>query len=264
MIIQSPELLEYKNFDAQKRIGRHFIALIAYKNGVAFGVRFNERQSKKEQWLMKINPLIMLGGIGDLRDFQLITTELLNFCQNMAGMMGEHYLTGDGIVKFLSGMLHWHFEEKARALAVNFLVADCRSEKGPFLWFIDFDGSIKQLKNFAVAGGSNYEENISEKELETLPEKLKKAFAAQKEKLAGEGIPPEMLAPMRIISPQKNAIKFLEEKWKTDMSREETIALIKKTIFDYDPDLKNKTAEITMFEYDKEVEALYVKKNGKE
>jgi len=166
MIIQSPELLLYKKDDATERIDKYLLVLATFKNGLAFGVKFNERQSKPGQWLMKINGTCMLGGIGDLRDFQAVTLILSDFFQQTANMIGSHYLTGTGTVNFLTELLSKNFEEKAKAMAVNFIVADWCNEAEPDLWFIDFDGRIKQLKGFAVAGGSEYGEQLSKEQLE--------------------------------------------------------------------------------------------------
>ena len=265
MIIQSPELLLYKEDDATKRIDKYLLVLATFKNGVAFGVKFNERQSKPGQWLMKINGTCMLGGIGDLRDFQAVILILSDFCQKTANMIGGHYLTGTGIVNFLTEILGKNFEEKAKAMAVNFIVADWRNEAEPDLWFIDFGGRIKQLKGFAVAGGSEYGEHLSKEAFEKLPPEVKDSFAKQKIELAKAGIVPENLfTPTIVRNPRKQAIAYLEGAWKPKMKKEEVIELLKNTLFECNPESHDRKVEITVIESDKEeVEPFYFQKGNK-
>ena len=164
MIIKTPESMIFEKSDALERIDKYLLIMVAFKNGLAFGVKFNERQSKPSQWLTGFNDNnAIVGGIGDLHNFESTMLMLSDFCQNWSGILGENYLTGYGIKNFLAGYLQKEFEKNASALAVNFIVVDWRDKKDPFLWFIDFDGRIKQLKSFAVAGGSEYEEPLDKR-----------------------------------------------------------------------------------------------------
>lgn len=264
MIIQSPELLLYKKDDATKRIDKYLLVLTTFKNGLAFGVKFNKRQNKPGQWLMQINGTCMLGGIGDLRDFQAVTLFLSDFCQQTANMIGGHYLTGAGIVNFLAEFLSKNFEEKAKAMAVNFIVADWHNKETD-LWFIDFDGRIKQLKNFAVAGGSEYEEQLSKEDFEKLPPEAKDLLMKQKIELAKAGIMPENLfAPTIIRNPRKQAIAYLEGTWKPKMKKEEAIELLKNALFECNPESRDRTIEITVIKTDQEeAETFYFQKGNK-
>jgi len=261
MIIQTPELLFYKKDEAQNRIDKYLLILVVFKNGLAFGAKFNERQSKPGQWLMEINSNAIVGGIGDFRDFKAVMLTLSNFCQNAANILGAHYLTGNGIVNFLTGLLRENLEEKSVALAVNFIVADCRNKKNLFLCFIDFDGRIKQLKNFAVAGGSDYKKPLTKEELEKLTPEEKAVFDFQKSRLMNAGMPEEFsLSPSRIHRPRKEAIAYLEKNWKQNMKKEEAIELIKKTLFECNPESHDKKIEIIVIEYEKEAKLFYFQK----
>ncbi len=261
MIIQSPELLIFKKNDAAERIDKYLLILTTFKNGLAFGVKFNERQSKPGQWLIEINETCMLGGIGDLRDFKAVTLALSDFCQATANMIGGHYLTGTGIVNFLSDILSKNFGEQANARAVNFIVADRHNEETD-LWFIDFDGRIKQLKNFAVAGGSEYGEQLSKEDLEKLPPEAKDLFAKQKAELAkAEVVPEDMFVPTIVYNPRKKAIAYLESFWKPEMKKGEAIGILKNTLFGCNPESHDRTIEITIIEEGKEnIEYSYFKK----
>lgn len=260
-MIQSPELFFYKRMDAQKRIGKDLLILVAFKSGLIFGSKFNERQSKPGQWLMLIKPSLIIGGIGDLRDFKSVMLILSNFCQNMAGVLGGHYLTSAGIVNFATGLLRQTFEEKANALAINFIVADWQSANDIALWFVDFDGSIKQLKNFAVSGGSDYEKPLLLEELEKLPVEEKMFFEVQKEKLERAGLPMAgTLVPSKSYRPKKEAIAYLEKHWKPNLKKKDAIELVKKTFFECNPESHDKTIEITLLECGKKPEFIYFKK----
>lgn len=265
MIIQSPELLIYKKEDAKERIDKYLLTLVTFKNGLAFGVKFNERQSKPGQWLMEINSNAVVGGIGDIHNFESAMLILSDFCQNWSGLIGQHYLSGYGIKNFLAGFLRKNFEENATALAVNFIICDCRDENDPLLWFIDFDGSIKPLKNFAVAGGSDYEKPLTKEELEKLSPEEKAIFDFQKTKLKKAGIPIEEfpLNPVKLRQPKKEAIAYLEKNWKTDMKKDEAVNLLKNTFFECNPESHDKMIEIIVMEYGKEAEPLYFKRTDK-
>jgi len=265
MIIQSPELLIYKKEDAKERIDKYLLILVTFKNGLAFGVKFNERQSKPGQWLMEINSNAIVGGIGDIHNFESTMLMLSDFCQNWSSLIGQHYLTGYGVKNFLAEFLHKNFEENAAASAVNFIVCDCRDENDPLLWFIDFDGSIKQLKNFAVAGGSEYEKPLSKEDLEKLSSEEKAILNVQKERLGKMGIPEEFpLTPSRLCRPRKEAIGYLEKNWKPNMKKEEAINLVKETLFECNPDSRDKMIEVVVIEYEKEeAEPFYFKKTDK-
>jgi 20S proteasome alpha/beta subunit len=265
MIIQSPELLEYKKMDAKKRIDKYLLLLLAFKNGLISGVKFNERQSKPGQWLLKINSNVILAGIGDLRDFHSASLAVSNFCQNMAGVLGTHYLTGNGIINYLTGLLNRYFIETARAFALNFIIADCRNKNDPSLCFIDFDGSVKPLKNFAVAGGNDYQKHLTKEEFEKLLPEEKAFLNAQKKSLLEMGIPEEIpLTPTRLRQPKKEAIAYLEKNWKPNMRKEEAVELIKKCFLECNPESHDKMIEIIAIEYGKEPEPLYFKKTAKD
>jgi hypothetical protein len=206
MIIQSPEMLIYKKEDAKERVDKYLLILVVFKNGLAFGVKFNERQSKPGQWIMEINKACMVAGIGALHNFESTMLALSDFAQNWGGLIGQHYLTGYGVKNFLSEHLQENFEQNTNALAVNFIVVDWRNKDEPFLWFIDFDGSIKQLKNFAVAGGNDYEKSLTKEEIKKLTPEDKAILNVQKERLGKMGIPEEFpLTPTRLRQTKKRS-----------------------------------------------------------
>lgn len=263
MIIQSPELLVYKKKDALRRIGEHFVALAVFEDGLIFGSKFSERQSRPGQWLMQIGPTSIIGGIGDLSDFKSAMFALNNFCQHISNMVNERCLTGAGIVKFMSNFLRQAFEEGANALAVNFIVADCQTEEDtnkPDLWFIDFEGSVKQLRNFAVAGGSEHEKPLTEEELKALSPVEKSYLEFQKKDFMNAGMPDEAYSPIRIYQPKKRAIAYLEKNWRQNMKKDEAVELVKQTLFKHNPESREKAIEIIVVEYDGKTEILYFKK----
>ena len=264
MIIQTPESFFQKKYDAEERVGKYLLALVTFRNGLAFGSKFNERQSKPGQWLMKISSTSIIGGVGDLRDFKSVMLSLDDFCQNISVMLGEHYLTGEGAVSFTTSLLKKTFEERANALSVNLLIADWRNDGKAFLWFVDFDGSILQLKNFAVAGGYEYSRPLSREELEKLSAQEKAFFDLKRAKLEKEGFlaTESSLIPCKIRRPKKEAIAYLEKNWKPKMKKEEAIDALKKTLFECNPDSRDKTIEIIAIEYGKCPEFLCFKKNG--
>lgn len=254
-IIQSPELLVYKKIEASRRVGEYFVALAVFKNGLVFGSKFSERQSRPGQWLMQNGPASIVGGIGDLSDFKNATFALNNFCQHISGVVGERYLTGAGIVKFLSNLLRQAFEERACALAVNFIVADCQDENTnePDLWFVDFDGSVKQLRNFAVAGGAESEKPLTEEEVKNLSPKEQGDLELQKANFQKQGIPQEFfLNPIKLYFPRKAAIACLEKNWKKNMKKEEAVEVVKRALFECNPESREKIIEIVVIEYGKD------------
>jgi 20S proteasome alpha/beta subunit len=189
---------------------------------------------------------------------------LSDFCQNWNGLLGENYLTGYGIKNFLASYLQKEFEKNASALAVNFIVVDWRNKNDPFLWFINFDGGIKQLKNFTVAGGSEYEKPLTKEELEKLAPEEKAIFDIQKERLKKAGMPKEFpLTLNRLRYPRKDAIAYLEKNWKPDMEKKEAINLVKETLFECNPESHDKKIEIIAIEYGKEAEPFYFQKDDK-
>jgi 20S proteasome alpha/beta subunit len=259
MIIQTPESVIYKKFDAEERIDSYLLISLVYKNGLVFGIKFNERQNEKCQWMIEINPAVFLAGIGDLQDFEACELAVGDFCQNIKNILAKHYITGNGIEKFLSKFLRENFDEGLTALAVNFIIADRRKNE-PSLWFIDFGGEVKKLKNFAVAGGCRYEELISEKEVGKLTpeqkdflEKQKKILENQKNNFKKDESAPEfdISAPVRIRNPRKEAIAYLEKYWKPAMNKKEVIELIKNVLFGFNPESKDKTIEIVVIEKNK-------------
>jgi len=260
MIIQSPELLIYKQENAKERIDKYLLLLITFKGGLAFGVKYNKRQNKPMQWLMEINNTCMIGGIGDLRDFNTTILAISNFCQGMANLIGSHYLTSSGIVNFLSGSLNKAFEESAKALAVNFLVADWRN-KEPDLCFVDFDGQIKQLKCFAVAGGSEYSEPLDEEEIKKLPPQEKAFLEKKRAEIASMGGDGSLMVPSKIYQPRKKAIAYLEKTWKPNMKKEEAVNLLKNTLFECNPESHDNMVEITVIIPGKEPKPLYSEKD---
>lgn len=264
MIVQTPESFFQKRHDAQERVDKYLLILATFKNGLAFGSKFNERQSKPGQWLLTINANVIVGSIGDFADFQEVISIISGFCQNTDNLIGIHYATGSGIEKNLSQKLQDSFEKKGAVWAVNFIVADCR-EKTPSLWFIDFDGRVKPLKNFAVAGGSEYKKPLNKDELERLTPEEKNIFAFQKENLKKAGLPVDdlPLIPSLLRQPRKEAIAYLEKNWKPKMKKEEAVGLVKKTLFEYNPESHDKTIEITVIEYGKDPKFLYFKKGNK-
>ncbi len=259
MIIQSPELLMFKKDDATERIDKYLLLLAIFTKGLAFGVKFNERQSKPMQWLMEINNTCIIGGIGDLRDFNATILAISNFCQEMANLIGSHYLTGSGIVNFLSGSLSKAFEENAKALAVNFLIADWHN-KEPDLCFVDFDGRIKQLRCFAVAGGSEYSESLNEEEIKKLPPQEKDFLEKKRAEIASTGGNAALIVPSKIYQPRKKAIAYLEKTWKPNMKKEGAVNLLKNTLFECNPESHDQMIEITVIIPGKEPEPLYFKK----
>jgi 20S proteasome alpha/beta subunit len=264
MIIQSPEMLIYKKEDAKERVDKYLLILVVFKNGLAFGAKFNERQSNPGQWLMGINSACIVAGIGALHNFESTMLALSDFAQSWSSLIGQHYLTGYGIKNFLSEFLRTNFEQNANALAVNFLVVDWRDENEPFLWFIDFDGSIKQLKNFAVAGGNDYDKPLTKEEIEKLTPEEKAMLDFQKSRLKKVGMPEELLlTPTRLRQPKKEAIAYLEKNWKPNMKKEEAIELVKKTLFECNPESHDKMIEIITIEYGKDAEPFYFKKTDK-
>ncbi len=258
MIIQSPELLIYKKEDAGERIDKYLLLLSTFNAGLAFGVKFNKRQSKPMQWLMEINGTCMLGGIGDFGNFQAVILSLSEFCQNTANFIGGHYLTGTGIVNFLSDFLRKAFEENAKALAVNFLVADWHN-KEPDLCFVDFDGRIKQLKCFAVAGGSEYYESLNEEEIKKLSSQEKTFLEKKKSEVASMEGDVSLIVPSKIYQPRKRAITYLEKTWKPNMRKEKAVNLLKNTLFECNPESHDQMIEITVIIPGKEPEPLYFK-----
>ncbi len=264
MIIKTPESMIFEKASALERIDKYLLILVTFKNGLAFGVKFNERQSKPGQWLMGINANTIVGGIGDLHNFESTMLMLSDFCQNWDGLLGENYLTGYGIKNFLASYLQKEFEKNASALAVNFIVVDWRNKNDPFLWFINFDGRIKQLKCFAVAGGSEYEESLTKEGLEKLTPEEKAIFDIQKERLEKAGMPKEFpLTLNRLRYPRKDAIAYLEKNWKPDMKKDDAVNLLKKTLFECNPESHDKMIEIAVIIPGKEPETLYFKKDKK-
>jgi 20S proteasome alpha/beta subunit len=254
MIIQTPELIIYKRIDAEKRIDNYLLLLVVFKNGLVFGIKFNERQNEERQnklcqWLMEINSTVITACIGDFHDFETCTQILTDFCRKTDNTLGKHYITGKGIEKFLANMLREGFSENVSVLAVNFLVADCQNQKEPALWFIDFDGDTKPLKNFAVAGGTEYEEPLTEEEFKKLTEEQKDEFEQRKLKIIKNGAPKDAsFTPSRLRYPKKEAIAYLEKNWKPNMKKEGAIELVKSTLFKFNPESKDRTIEIVIVE----------------
>ncbi len=261
MIIQTPELLIFKKVETEERVGKNLLVCAAFEKGLAFGAKYNKRQNKPNQWLFEVNATCIVGGIGDLHDFQIVYLELSSFCQEMASVLGGHYITGEGLQKYLAGKLREEFEENAKARAVNFIVADWHNGEMDF-WFIDFDGRIKQLKNFAVAGGSEYQEPLTEEEMAKLDSKEKKILEIQKSEMTKERemMPGEIFMPAKIINPQKMAIAYLERFWKHNMNEKEIVTLIKNTLFTCSPELEKKMIEISVLERCKDVKNYYFPK----
>ena len=264
MIIQTPELIRYKQEEAESRIDKYLMILVTFEKGLVFGVKFNERQNKPAQWLMEINSTSMIGGIGDLRDFKFATRALCNFCQDIANLVGKHYLTGDGVVNFLVGLLQKEFEEKSSPLAVNFIVADWHDEGKPDLWFVDYDGNTKQLKDFVVGGGSEYAEVLTEAETKKLSQEEKDFLELQKLGIKEKVPQSSAVFLSHIYYPRKKAIAYLEEHWKPEMNAREAVVLVKKCLFKCDPESKNKIIEVSVIEAGKEVKIHYFKKSKKQ
>ncbi len=254
MIIQTPELLEYKKINAKERAGRHLLVLVTYKNGIVLGNKFDKRQSQKGQWVKYINYATIVGGIGDLKDYKSVTRALSNFCQETKNLLGIHYITGHGIVQFLSDVMRHNFEEKSEGLAVNFLVTDSNTE-GLFLWFINYDGRIKQLKNFAVAGGNEYvlPHALTEEEIANLPPH--EMDMVKKIKQINPNRP--ITVPNQLF-PRKDAIAYLEAQWKKNLTEKEAILLAKNTLFECDD---TDMIELTIFNT-KGFKPLYFKRKG--
>ncbi len=255
MIIQTPELIEYKKINARERAGRHLLVLVTYKNGMVLGNKFDKRQSQKGQWIKYVNSTTIVGGIGDFGNFESVSHALEGFCQETMNLLGVHYITGQGIKRYLSGILNSYYKQESEALAVNFLVTDSNTE-GLFLWFINYDGRIKQLKNFAVAGGNEYLLPcvLSEEEIANLP-----PHEIDIVKKIQQKNPAVAITTPRHIFPRKNAIAYLEARWKPKMAEKEAIQLTKNTLFECDD---AGMVELTIFNT-KGFEILYFKRKEK-
>lgn len=264
-ILQNADLFILKQADARNRIDKFMLILVIFDEGVAFGVKFNERQSKPSQWIKFIDEGTLVAGIGDLRDFKRLIGIFESFCQDCCNLLGKPYVTGNGIVNFLSGYLYGHFEESLRALAVNMMVLEWL-EKDPQLWFIDFDGRIKQLAGFTVAGGSPYVETLTEEDLKNLSPEEKIVFEFKKKEFQKErDVSATEFASAfqytRPRHPQKEAIAFLENNWKPDMGREDAVGLLTATLSQCNPPSKDNIIEIMVFPLDKNPEIFHFKKN---
>lgn len=255
MVIQTPELLEYKKINARERAGRHLLVLVTYKNGMVLGNKFDKRQSQKGQWIKYINCATIVGGIGDLKDYKSVTKALSNFCQETKNLLGIHYITGHGIVQFLSDVMRYNCEQNTEALAVNFLVTDSNTE-GLFLWFINYDGRIKQLKNFAVAGGNEYDfpRKLTEEEIANLPPHKMDMVKKMKQ------LKPDVAITIpQLKFPRKDVIAYLEKQWKPKMTEKEAIQLAKNALFECDD---ANVLELTVFNT-KGFENMYFKRKDK-
>ncbi len=221
MILQSLEWIKYKEASSKKRVGKHILVLTAFKDGLIFGAKCNEHLDKPGQWVIQILPDVVVTGIGDFADFQKVTMALETLRQATDNLIGEEYITGKGLINFLSPYLKNEFFEGARPLAVNLIVIHPEDEKNILLWFVDYDGQYRRLKNFGVAGGVDCD-------------------------------PPE--------KNRKEAIDYLAKNWKPDMNGEEATNLVKDSIFKCDEIKEEGIIEIRIFLWGKQHVLRYFKK----